>query len=549
MKKMLLAIAVLAVTATMAAVALAHPRSHARAGVTADKSDRASSSCVDIAYALARGPDGKLVVGGLSSKAGDEIALARYTLGGGLDLKFGTGGTALANFRLPLSIARAMTIQPDGKIVVVGGGGFINGSGFELARFTAEGKLDRSFGRGGRVLTRFGSGRGVSFGTALAIQADGKLVAAGTSSDSTNGSPAHFTLARYTRGGALDPSFGAGGKVVVDSRSSEYANALAVGPDGTLVVAGTSFAPGTQKCAVARFTASGKLDPSFGTSGRVLTVFGYSCEAAGILTQPDGKIVIAGSVASTDTGGFMLARYSSDGTLDPSFGAGGRTSTDFDYERSESANALAIQPDGRLVAAGAIYGTSKYDSTRFALARYTTAGALDPSFGDGGKVITDLGSSPRTGEHQATARAVAIQPDGKIVAAGSSLGDFALTRYTSDGNLDPNFGRGGKVTTAFGLLWRTKLASLTATRINRDVLVRWRTASELDARGFNVYRDEGAGRRRANRSLIRAYRRPGHGATYSFRDPRPSSSIRRYRLQEVTVDGTYRWLRQVAITR
>jgi uncharacterized delta-60 repeat protein len=551
-KRRLAAIAGAGVTAAMlVAAALAHPQAGAHLAGTADHSGSESAASVDIAYALARARDGKLVAGGLSSNAGREVALARYALDGRLDRNFGTCGRVLADFGSPSTLARAIAIQADGKIVVAGGVGFVKGSGFVLVRFTARGRLDRSFGRNGKVFTRFDPPTSASVASAIAIQPDGKLVAVGASSDDPVSGPTHFALARYTRDGHLDPTFGRGGKVLsgLEPRRSDYANALAFQADSKLLVAGTSFGPGHEDCAVARFTARGEPDASFGAGGRALTAIGYSCVANSVLSQPDGMVVIAGSAAVDDSAGFALVRYTADGKLDPSFGAGGKVTTDFEAERSEIAHALALQSDGKLVAAGAINGIDKYDRTRFALARYTAAGALDPSFGPGGKVITDLGSSPRLEEHQATAWAVTMQPDGKIVAAGSSRGDFALVRYTSSGSLDPSFGSSGKVTTAFGSLWRTKLASLSATRISRDVVVRWRTASELDARGFNLYRDEGAGRRRANNALIRASRRRGDGAAYSFRDRRPPRSTRGYWLQEVTVGGTRRWLGHVVVRR
>jgi uncharacterized delta-60 repeat protein len=229
--------------------------------------------------------------------------------------------------------------------------------------------------------------------------------------------------------------------------------------------------------------------------------------------------------------------------LDASFGTRGKVVTEVDPSHpcnrgeacaGEALRALAIARDGKLIAAG--NGRGSY----FALARFTQNGTLDPSFGMGGITLTNFPLG-------AALNAAAVRSDGSIFAAGSSHGDFALARYTNSGDLDPSFGRGGRIVTPFGPVWATKLVSLSARRSKRGVVVRWRTASEFDARGFNVYRNKGAGRRRANGALIRATRHPGHGATYSFRDRRPPRSTRRYWLQEVTVDGSGRWLRQVAV--
>jgi uncharacterized delta-60 repeat protein len=177
---------------------------------------------------------------------------------------------------------------------------------------------------------------------------------------------------------------------------------------------------------LARYTADGRLDPSFGRGGKVLWIGpGF---ALALVIQPDGKLVAGG--------GYALARYTADGQLDSSFGQAGKVETDFGIW----ALAVAIQADGKIVAAG------RSRPGRFALARFTANGSLDPSFGSGGTVVTRLGSG---GEP----RAVASQANRKIVAVGwihSRSHDFALTRYKVDGRLDPGFGRGGKLLTNFG---------------------------------------------------------------------------------------------------
>ncbi|HSB38876.1 MAG TPA: delta-60 repeat domain-containing protein [Gaiellaceae bacterium] len=144
--------------------------------------------------------------------------------------------------------------------------------------------------------------------------------------------------------------------------------------------------------------------------------------------------------------------------------------------------------------------------------------------------------------------AAAVQADGKIVTAGSCEGDFTVARYTASGGLDPGFGSGGKVMTDFGSAWGTRLASLSATRASRGVLVRWRTASEFDLRRFRLYRGQNELRRLANRGLIRA-KGAGLAASYAFHDRRATHSIRRYWLREVTVDGNLRWYGPVTVRR
>jgi uncharacterized delta-60 repeat protein len=156
--------------------------------------------------------------------------------------------------------------------------------------------------------------------------------------------------------------------------------------------------------------------------------------AFALVLQPDGKLVAAG----TNNIGFALARYLPDGRLDPTFGVGGKVTTDFAFGGSDQASALILQPDGKLVAAGSAIVVDEI--FRFALARYRPDGSLDPTFGTGGRVVTEFGDRANR------ATALVLQPDGKLVAAGATDdGDFALARYRPDGSLDATFGTGGEV--------------------------------------------------------------------------------------------------------
>jgi uncharacterized delta-60 repeat protein len=272
----------------------------------------------------------------------------------------------------------------------------------------------------------------------------------------------------------------------------------------------------------------------------VLTDFGSHNDFANAVAIRDGKLVAVGSGNRVPgPNDFALARYTADGSLDPSFGRGGKVLTDLGSD-SDTANAVATEADGKLVAAG--------QGVAFALARYTADGSLDPRFGRGGKVLTGFGSLSDI------AHAVAIQADGKLVAAGlsrrSGYFDFALARYTPHGRLDRSFGRGGKVLTDVGSDWVTRVASLTARRTKSGVLVHWRTASEVDARAFNVYRHQNRGRlMRVNRKLITSKGSASHGAAYSFLDRHAPLSTQRYWLEEVRRNGTRLRLGQVTVIR
>jgi uncharacterized delta-60 repeat protein len=364
---------------------------------------------------------------------------------GDLDPSFGSAGTVLTDFGPDgPTLASGVALQPDGKIVAAG---YTNSRGisalldFALARYNPDGSLDSSFGAGGKVVTVFGAWIS-SAASAVALQPDGKIVAAGFSSASAGGEG--FALVRYNPDGSLDASFGNGGKVLTDFApgSRDVATALALQPDGQIVAAGWSDASGSQDFALTRYTPDGSLDVTFGTDGKLLTDFGYATSDAtfGIALQSDGKIIAAGGSVADYRFAFSLARYNPDGSLDASFGNGGKVLTDFAPGTGEAAYGVALQPDGRIVAAGF---SNASGSQEFALARYHPDGTLDASFGTGGKVQTDF---PAFSE---AARAVAVAPDGKIVAAGEGDG-FALARYNPDGNLDGSFGTAGLVVTDLG---------------------------------------------------------------------------------------------------
>ena len=362
---------------------------------------------LDIAEAVAVDAGGGIIVA--VHGYGRGFAVLRHKADGTLDTTFGSNGVAT-----PLpgegGEVHAMGIQPDGRIVVAG---FAAGR-FALARLMPDGSPDASFGSAGQVLTDLPPIRESAF--AMALQADGRIVVAGSvagwtpapDSDSNSGAldpEGDFAaVARYNSDGSLDATFGAGG--VAFSRSPYGARAVAVQPDGRIVVAGLYFH-------VTRFNAGGTLDPGFGSGGHVQVPFGdQGSEANAILVQPDGRIVVAGGVYGHDD--FALARLDPDGSLDGGFGRGGMVTTDFNVG-IDSIKALVLQPDGRLVAAG--FGSTLHrgrEASHFALARYEPDGALDRSFDKGGRATAAIDDPI----YDDGARALAVQPDGRLVAAG-----------------------------------------------------------------------------------------------------------------------------------
>ncbi len=374
----------------------------------------------------------------LACVVGVLVVPAAQAAPGTLDPSFGTGGTVTTSFGSSYDDANAAALQPDGKIVAAGTAA--NGD-FALARYNPEGSLDTSFNGTGKATTPFGSDYDDAY--AVALQPDGKIVAAGSSS---NGSNDDFALARYNPDGSLDAGFGSGGKVTTSFGSGDDdAYAVALQPDGKIVAAGSSWNGSNYDFALARYNTDGSLDASLNGSGKVTTSFGsFNDSADAVALQPDGKIVAAGISNNGTDNDFALARYSADGSLDTSFNGTGKVTTSFG-SGYDAADSIALQPDGKIVAAGYGWNGSDYD---FALARYNTDGSLDTSFDGSGKATTSFGS------FFDVVNAVALQPDGKIVAAGSSGNgsndDFALARYDTDGALDASLSGSGKVTTSLG---------------------------------------------------------------------------------------------------
>ena len=295
------------------------------------------------------------------------------------------------------------------------------------------GSLDTTFGESGKVVTSIGSGN--SQALALGIQSGGKIVAAGRSFNST-GNKNDFALVRYNAGGSLDTGFGTGGTGIVTTSigsSNDQANALGIQYNGTpdfkIVVAGSSYNSNSSKFdfALVRYNANGTLDTGFGTGGTgiVTTSIGNSYDYANALgIQPDGRIVVAGRSFNSNSNkyDFALVRYNANGTLDTTFGTNGKVTTSIGSGSVyDYAYALGIQPVGMSDVKIVVAGYSSNGSKyNFALVMYNTDGSLDTGFGAAltGIVTTSIGSS------YDAAHALGIQSDGtsdfKIVVAGSS---------------------------------------------------------------------------------------------------------------------------------
>ncbi len=271
---------------------------------------------------------------------------------------------------------------------------------------------------------------------AVAIQDDGRIVVAGRATNPTITRTPLPALARYRRDGRLDRGFAYNGRLLLRSWGAGRANELAIQGDGKILVAGYSL---SSDWVLARLRQNGKLDRSFGENGSA-----HSPARPGlaypkdIAIQPDGKIVVAGVGIDRDGHYLAIARYLRNGTPDPSFGVGGRVVTRFGIDTDVRGYGLAIQRDTKMVVSGESGGI-------WFVARFLADGLVDSEFGDGGVEYT------RSLAGQA--KDVAIQPNGKIVAAGRDSGAggirFALARYLPDGAPDQSFGEAGAVRTTF----------------------------------------------------------------------------------------------------
>jgi uncharacterized delta-60 repeat protein len=369
--------------------------------------------------------DGKILVNSYAVGSGTYSELVRYNADGSLDLTFGAGG--IVSTGPDRSTGADVAVQADGKIVV-------SGSNFTVARYNSDGSLDTSFGTGGTVASTFGFS-GVS---SLIVQADGKIVAAGL----VNSTEDDVTIARYDTNGNLDASFGAGGKVTTSFGTDSHATGITSQPDGKLVVTAFVENGAHDDFTLLRYNNDGSLDASFGIGGKVTTDFGsFNDNAFSVTVQADGKILASGYASNVSgiTEQFAIARYNTDGSLDATFGTGGKVLTDMGGHWFESAESVRVQSDGKIVVAGYAFAESSGGPEVFALARYNSDGSLDASFGTGGKVLTGFGSD------DGKAESLVIQPDGKMLVVGTTgtTADVALARYNSDGSLDTSFGNGG----------------------------------------------------------------------------------------------------------
>jgi uncharacterized delta-60 repeat protein len=343
----------------------------------------------DEGYSLVIQPDGKILLGGYCQGVSNtDFCIARFNSDGTLDTTFGTSGKVIQPIGSSLDYGYSLAIQPDGKILL---GGYCFGD-FCIARFNSDGTLDTpfSFGYSGVVIQPIGLAG--DYGYSLAIQPDGKILLGGYCQGVSN---TDFCIARFNSDGTLDTTFGTSGKVIQPIGSlADYGQSLAIQPDGKILLGGYCQGVNNSDFCIARFNSDGTLDTTFGSSGKVIQDIGsYSDIGQSLAIQPDGKILLSGRCWNGSNTDFCIARFNSDGTLDTSFDTDGKVIQPIgswqDYGYSP-----AIQPNGKILFGGHCNSGSGWD---FCIARFNSNGTLDTSFGTGGKVLQPIGSADDLG--------------------------------------------------------------------------------------------------------------------------------------------------------
>ena len=398
---------------------------------------------------------------------------------GALDPSFGQGGRLVVQFpgSEVISVVRDRALQPDGKIVISGEtpdpGAGVGGTDFAIGRLNPDGTPDTTFGGGDGVVVVHDAGNADS-ATGVALQSDGKIVASGTFTNNNDQDVPDYSLfgaLRFNPDGTADATWGTDGVVVTllgdpDAVPFDAAGDVVIDPSGRIIVIGgrTDGTTGVSDIALVAYDpANGSLDPAIGDGGKVFARVRRDAETAtDAMFQPDGKLLVTGTGfdfpdldASAITATFLTARFNPDGTLDTGFGDGGAAYTDFSRRSGAPvqfavADAIALQPDGRILVGGLVArgGTSGRVKFPVALARLNPDGSLDLTFGKLGRVESNLGQLTSINQ-------ILVQGDGRILCSGLaaptladvSAGRFSalVVQYDGAGNFDKTFGTRGRV--------------------------------------------------------------------------------------------------------
>ncbi|MBL8115142.1 MAG: hypothetical protein JNK60_19825 [Acidobacteria bacterium] len=368
--------------------------------------------------AVAHQTDGRIVAAGQTQGSGapSDLVLMRFTQSGQPDATFGVAGISIVSIGA-FDIARGLAILPSGKILLIATS---EGVGPLLARFDPDGSLDRSFGTNGYVLLSAPpASPSAMYPRAIALQADGRVIVVGN----IEGEPWGIFVVRRLPDGSPDSSFGTAGGVILRTGPGvrDAATQVLVQSDLRIVVVGDADTNGSSKFLAVRLESNGSLDGSFGSGGyATLSIpMGVSSGFTTGALQSGERIVFGGSVAAPITADqdFAMARLTASGALDTTFGQGGWVQRSLSTASVDNVISL-LTISGRLVVVGTTY---RGPVGHTFLARYSGNGVADPSYGpDGTGVLTSL--YPDATKDLPTG--ASVSPDGRVVVAGGVFEDF-----------------------------------------------------------------------------------------------------------------------------
>jgi uncharacterized delta-60 repeat protein len=458
-------------------------------------------------------PDGKIIAAGnITPDLEDfDFVLVRYNSNGIIDSSFGTNGVAVTKLSPYWDAIYSIALQNDGKIVA-GGSTYAQGGNFALVRYLSNGTIDSSFGNNGIVVLNNDPS---FYGNAIAIQEGNKIVAAGFSS--TPSTSLDFSCIRVTSNGRIDSTFGTNGEIKVDfNQQLDYCNSIALQKDGKILLGGYSGYT-TPIFALARISADGQPDLSFGIRGTVTTNIGSIRDAAlFIYGQSDGKLLLCGMTTPIENKtNFACVRYLSNGNIDSTFGTNGIVTTEFANHNAE-AFSIAMQTDKKILATGTI--SSDSENSNFGIVRYNIDGTLDTTYGTNGTILIDFDG----GDDQALCSA--IQKDNKLIVAGVSLTTgyyhFALARLNAFTNSLP-----------------ITFSSFSATKKQTSVLLNWQTANEQNNAYFIIERSNNSNNNFKEVGKVNSKGNSYKPQQYSFEDYSPFNGGNYYRLKQVDANG------------
>ncbi|MFZ1798720.1 MAG: hypothetical protein WAU24_02560, partial [Chitinophagaceae bacterium] len=488
------------------------------------------------------------------------ITIISFSQPGFLDPTFGNGGIIIAQ-RIGIPVGTA--ILPDQKILVAGGGGPY----FYIDRFNPDGSNDESFGSDGRVSLNLENKRSNCSG--ITIQPDGKIILIGFII--SQNPYQDIAIVRCKPDGSLDSSFGINGLTTINLKNYDYANDVLIQPDGKIVVIGnfTNSSVDNVDSYILRLNSDGNLDQNFGEEGITNIHYPVSSRNVHVSIQPDGKLLMGGTFNRYSIKpDYIVERFNTDGSVDNSYGVNGKTYFEFGENQSGDWGSelydMKLQSDGKIVCAG----ESGTNQISMALCRFNSNGSIDIGFGENGGLITEYKNK------ESSIQSIYIQPDNNILATGFGLksigpgGYMILSRYKNDGTLDDGFGENGIQATyldslASGenvqLLQDNKILvtgiqyshivlaryngdnvlaanfkEVKATQTNDAITITWQTLNESGTKSFTVERSGNAN----DYVGINTVPAKGVASTYNYTDKNPLSGTSYYRIRENAANGT-----------